>query len=227
MKQIRLQNIRKIYDEGKESAVHALQNITYTFDPGKVYAIMGASGSGKSTLLQIMGTLNKPTGGEYYWDEEAIHRLPEHKTCQLRANNIGYVLQDFGLIEEASVIENVMAPAIFAGDTFQQARKKANLALERIGIAYLSRRQATKLSGGQRQRVAIARAIVNEPCLILADEPTGALDSTTTNDVLHALLDLHSQDSILILATHSQDVAQKCDCTLTIVDGVFQDLHRE
>ena len=219
MKNLRLEGVTKVYDPGKSYQVDALRGIDAEFESGRSYAIMGASGSGKSTLLNILGCLDRPSSGSYLWDERRIDALPAKVLTEMRAKDIGFILQDYGLIDSISVLENCLAPCIFSGQKRRQAKKSAADALERLGISDLGAREVGKLSGDQKQRAAIARAIVNQPQLILADEPTGALDSGNTAIILDVLLSLVHPQSILILATHDANVAKRCDSILHIRDG--------
>ena len=219
MKNLRLEGVTKVYDPGKSYQVDALRGIDAEFESGRSYAIMGASGSGKSTLLNILGCLDRPSSGSYLWDGRRIDALPAKSLTEMRAKDIGFILQDYGLIDSISVLENCLAPCIFSGQKRRQAKKSAADALERLGISDLGAREVSKLSGGQKQRAAIARAIVNQPQLILADEPTGALDSGNTAIILDVLLSLVHPQSILILATHDANVAKRCDFIFQIRDG--------
>jgi putative ABC transport system ATP-binding protein len=222
MKQIIIERITRIYDAGKSNEVHALRGLDALLDSGKTYAIMGASGSGKTTLLNIMGCLDRPDGGLYRWDNVNICSYSKRALSKLRAQKIGFVLQDFGLIDHLTVIENCMAPAIFSGFSFREARRLASNALDKLHIAEFAKREVGKLSGGQKQRAAIARAIINQPTLLLADEPTGALDSKNSGLILDALMSLSNEDTIILLATHDKAAAARCDFTFHIKDGVIQ-----
>lgn len=219
MKQLRLEGITKTYDPGKSSQVEALRGIHAEFKSGYSYAVMGASGSGKSTLLNILGCLDRPSSGRYLWDGRRMDTLSSRTITQLRAREIGFILQDYGLIDSISVAKNCLAPCIFAGQKGRLARQSVDAVLARLGISDLSAREVSKLSGGQRQRAAIARAIVNRPSLILADEPTGALDSRNADLILDVLLSLVNPQSILILATHDPNAAARCDFVLQVRDG--------
>ena len=219
MKSIELSGVKKTYDPGKPYQVEALRGIDLALQSGKSYAIMGASGSGKSTLLNILGCLDRPTEGSYAWDNERIDSLPLSKLAKIRAKEIGFVLQDFGLIDHISALDNCLAPGIFAGERRKMAKRNAEEMLKRLEILELAKREISKLSGGQKQRVAIARAIVNRPQLILADEPTGALDSKTANTILDVLLSLVNHDSIVVIATHDYEAALRCDHLYRIKDG--------
>lgn len=222
MKSIRLTGIKKVYDEGKPYQVNALRSIDLNLTSGKSYALMGASGSGKSTLLNILGCLDRPSAGTYEWDDMQITRKSQKDQSKLRAGKIGFVLQDFGLVEHISAFENCIAPAVFAGCSAKEAKCRASGALERLGISNLAKRETGKLSGGQKQRVAIARALVNHPQLILADEPTGALDSENAGIIISELLSLCNEDTLIILATHDKTVASCCDAVYHIMDGIVE-----
>jgi len=219
MNNIKLSGITKVYDPGKPYEVVALQGVDAEFECGHSYAVMGASGSGKSTLLNILGGLDRPTKGTYSWGSLRMDTMTPKLLTRVRANNIGFILQDYGLIDYISVLENCLAPCIFAGKKRSLAKREAVNVLEMLGIIGLANREVKKLSGGQKQRTAIARAIINRPNLILADEPTGALDSKNADMILQVLLSLVNEQSIVILATHDAAVAQRCDHILHIKDG--------
>lgn len=219
MKNLKLENVTKIYDPGKSYQVDALRGIDMELQSGRSYAIMGASGSGKSTLLNILGCLDRPTSGRYLWTVGESTTYLNKTLTQLRAKDIGFILQDYGLIDSISVAENCMAPCVFAGLKRRQASSHVAAALKQLGISDLAAREVGKLSGGQKQRAAIARAIVNRPQLILADEPTGALDSENSRMILDVLLSLVDSRSILVLATHDTTAARRCDFILRIRDG--------
>lgn len=219
MKHVVLRHIDKVYDPGKDYQVQALRDINLEFDMGKSYAVMGASGSGKSTLLNILGCLDRPTAGEYELNGIRVDTLKAGRLSKLRASRIGFILQDYGLIDYISAIENCVAPCVFSGSSLRAAKRRAAKALGMLGIGELASRTINKMSDGQKQRVAIARAIINQPQLILADEPTGALDSNTAEQILDALLALVNDNTTLVLVTHDINAAQKCDCVLQIKDG--------
>ena len=223
MNTLRLQGIKKIYDPGRSYQVEALRGIDIEFKSGTSYAIMGASGSGKSTLLNILGCLDKPTSGNYFWDDQKIDELPVRHMAKMRAQDIGFILQDYGLLDYISVMENCLAPCVFAGQPRKRAKQNVLQMLKRLEIDELAKREAGKLSGGQKQRAAIARALVNRPQLILADEPTGALDSYNANIILDTLMSLVNSKSILVLATHDEAAARRCDHIFRILDGRIVD----
>lgn len=219
MNGIKLNGITKVYDPGKLYEVVALQGIDAEFECGHSYAIMGASGSGKSTLLNILGGLDRPTKGTYLWGSLQMDAMSPKQLTGVRANNIGFILQDYGLIDYISVFENCLAPCIFAGKKRSLARQEITKMLNMLEIAELANREVKKLSGGQKQRTAIVRAIINHPSLILADEPTGALDSKNADMIIQVLLSLVNEKSIVILATHDATAARCCDHILRIKDG--------
>jgi len=221
MKQLVIHNLTKTYDPGKEWEVQALRGIDLCLTPGRSYALMGASGSGKSTLLHILAGIDMPTSGEYHWDNTCVSSLSAAKRTRFRVENVGIVMQNYGLVGEMSVLDNCIAPAIFAGERRKCALERGRAALDSVGILNLASRQACKLSGGQKQRVAIARALINHPALLIADEPTGALDSQTSNEVAEVLLQCVSPSTILFLATHNPELAARCDETLLIRDGLI------
>lgn len=219
MNSLEIKNLEKTYEPGHAWAVHALRGIDYVFQAGKSYALVGVSGSGKTTLLNILGGLDAPTGGACLWDGQDVSRLSVGRRTALRAKSIGFVLQNYGLIHELTALENCIAPAIFAGDSLRVARRKAREALERLQIGDLAGRKVSRMSGGQKQRVAIARAIMNRPSLLIADEPTGALDSETSAHIAGALLDCLDPQCILLIATHNSSLADLCHEILHIRDG--------
>ncbi len=217
---IKLSNISKIYKVGK-SDFYALKNISLTVSKGEFISIRGASGSGKTTLLNIIGTLDDYEQGEYIFDNRDIQKLKDEKKASLRNQSIGFVLQDFALINNQTVIYNVMLPLLFSRLPFRKLKAKAMNALESVGLADQAKKKANQLSGGQRQRVAIARAIVNEPSLLLADEPTGQLDSKTSDQIMNLIINLNKKGITVIVVTHDPDVAALASRTITISDGTI------
>ena len=215
---IELQNISKIYPVGKND-FYALDDVSLTVEKGEFVSIRGASGSGKTTLLNIIGCLDKYEKGGYTLDGVDIGKLSDRKKSAIRNSKIGFVLQDFALIDSQSVLYNVMLPLLFSKVPYVQIRKKAKAALELVGIADQARKKANQLSGGQRQRVAIARAIVNDPEVILADEPTGQLDSKTGLQIMELLRDLNAKGITVIVVTHDDKVADYADRKIFVSDG--------
>ena len=213
-----LLGVDKIYGRG-EGLVKALDQLDLTVRQGDYVAVMGASGSGKSTAMNILGCLDRPSGGSYRLNGQAVENLDDDALADLRNQQLGFVFQQFHLLPHATALENVMLPMIYAGVPPQQRREKASKALDRVGLADRMQNQPNQLSGGQQQRVAIARAIINQPSLLLADEPTGALDSRTTDDVLNLFDELHAQGITLVLVTHEDDVAARAERVAHFRDG--------
>ena len=213
-----LRRVDKVYGSGA-GLVRALDQLDLTVRRGDYLAVMGASGSGKSTAMNILGCLDRPSSGSYHLNGEAVEDLDDDALADLRNQQLGFVFQQFHLLPHATALENVMLPMIYAGLSPQQRREKACEALERVGLAERMKNRPNQLSGGQQQRVAIARAIINQPALLLADEPTGALDSRTTDDVLNLFDALHEQGITLVLVTHEDDVAARAERVAHFRDG--------
>ncbi len=215
---IKLKNITKSYPVGGAD-FFALSNVNLDIEQGEFVAVCGASGSGKTTLLNIIGCLDESTSGEYFLNDVSIEELPDSKKSKIRNEQIGFVLQDFALINSQTVLYNVMLPLLFSDTKFSRIRRKAKQALKLVGISDQAKKKANQLSGGQRQRVAIARAIVNSPSLILADEPTGQLDSRTSVQIMEILQELNKQGITVVVVTHDERVASYADRVITVVDG--------
>jgi len=213
---IRLQNIVKRYVIGKRE-LQVLNRLNLHIDKGDMVAIMGPSGSGKSTLLNIIGCLDKPSSGDYYFEEREVGHLSVGELAKLRAHKIGFVFQSYNLLPRLSALANVELGLRYAGS---YDRKIALAALERIGLADRAHHRPTELSGGEQQRVAIARALVKNPPLIIADEPTGNLDSRTGEEIISILTDLHKESNLtLVMVTHELDIARHCQRIIRIRDG--------
>ena len=216
---IRLEHITKIYNMQDSNACRALNDVSLCIEDGEMVAIIGKSGAGKSTLLNILACIDTYEEGEYYLDEELIRAMPGTKMAQVRNEKIGLVMQDYALVEEYSVLDNVMLPLDFSKQTIRNKKEKALTALESVAMKEYASKRAAKLSGGQKQRVAIARAIVNEPKLILADEPTGALDSSTAGEIMDLFHELHELGQTIVIVTHDMDIAKQCDRIIELADG--------
>ncbi len=204
--------------------VHAVDGVDLDIQSGETVAIMGPSGCGKSTLLYLLGGLDRPSAGQIWLGGEDIAQLSERRLARVRREAIGFVFQAFHLMDELTAVENVELPALLAGRSPRAARRRATELLERVGLADRSGFLSTQLSGGQRQRVAVARALVADPALVLADEPTGNLDSAATADVLRLFDDLHQADQTLVIVTHDTRVAATADRTIPMRDGTFNGL---
>jgi putative ABC transport system ATP-binding protein len=216
---IRLENIYKTYDLG-EVQVPALRGVSLEIQPGEFVAVMGASGSGKSTLMNILGCLDRPTKGRYFLDGKDVSALTKDELAAIRNHKIGFVFQQFNLLSRTSALENVELPTIYAGVPAAERAKKAEEALKRVGLADRAGHFPSQLSGGQQQRVAIARALVNNPSLLLADEPTGNLDSRTSVEIMEILQELNDQHGLtVVIVTHEPDIAQYANRALEFRDG--------
>ena len=213
---IELENITKVYQMGKVE-VPALRGITLSINQGEMLAIIGASGSGKSTLMNIIGCLDKPTVGRYIFDGADVSRLNDNKLAEMRSKKLGFVFQEYNLLSRASAVSNVELPLIY-GDG-RNRRKRALEALERVGLAGRSNHKPTELSGGEQQRVAIARALVNNPDVILADEPTGNLDSVATDQIISVFHTLNREGITVVLVTHEIDIAEQTRRIIRLYDG--------
>ncbi len=211
--------LRKEYDMGAE-VVYALRGVDIAIRRNEFIAVMGPSGSGKSTLLNLVGCLDTPTAGEYILNGSPVQDLDDDELARIRNREIGFVFQTFNLLPRATALHNVELPLIYAGVKAGPRRERAAHALEHVGLADRMTHQPNELSGGQRQRVAIARALVNEPSILLADEPTGNLDSTTSADIMTLFIELHGQGQTIIMVTHEHDIADFAERIITLVDGM-------
>ncbi len=218
---IKVEDLNKTYNKGKSFECHALKGISFTVDEGELVAIIGKSGAGKSTLLHILGAIDNYDGGSYRLNDTEVGELNQKKLAEFRNAHVGIILQDFALVEGYSVIENVMIPLRFSKTPRKEYKKLAMEALKQVGIDDLAEKDVNKLSGGQKQRVAIARAIVNNPDFILADEPTGALDTVTTEQIIDVFKQLNKAGKTVIIVTHDMQVAESCNRTITISDGLI------
>lgn len=220
MSLIKIKNLNKVYNENTDSEFHALKNINIEIKKGSLNAIIGKSGSGKSTLLHIIGCLDRFTSGEYLLDENDIKSLTNNQIADIRNKKIGFVLQEFGLILNKTCYDNIAVPLMFNKNiSYRDIENRVHPTLARVGLSEKADRKAGELSGGQKQRIAIARAIVNDPEIVLADEPTGALDSKTSNEIINLLFELNKQGKTVIIVTHDDELASKCSNVIEIKDG--------
>jgi putative ABC transport system ATP-binding protein len=220
-----LRGVSKIYGSG-DLEVKALDHLDLVIREGDYLAVMGASGSGKSTAMNILGCLDRPTQGSYRLNDMAIDQLDDDALAEVRNGSLGFVFQQFHLLPNATAMDNVMLPMIYAGIEPDERRERARSALERVGLGQRLENRPNQLSGGQQQRVAIARAIINQPSLLLADEPTGALDSQTTKEVLQLFDELHQQGITLVLVTHEDDVAARARQVARFQDGRIVEINK-
>ena len=217
---INIENLTKTYNYKKSNAFTALKDVSLKIDDGEMVAIIGKSGAGKSTLLHIIGCIDTFESGTYTIDETNVHKLSDKQLAKIRNEKVGIVMQDFALVEEYTVLENVRIPLYFSHSKKSDKPKALALAaLKRVGISELANKPVNKLSGGQKQRVAIARAIVNDPSFILADEPTGALDTKTSSEIMELFKNLNDDGKTIIIITHDMGIAQACQRKIEISDG--------
>lgn len=215
---IKLENITKTFKMGEET-IKALDNINFEVEQGEFVSIIGPSGSGKSTLMNILGLLDVPDSGKYILEDIEVNNASENKLANLRNNKIGFIFQNFNLLTKLKAFENIQVPLIYKGYTNEESKKIAYSLLEKVGLKGREEHLPTQLSGGQQQRVAIARALSCNPDIILADEPTGALDSKTSVDIMNKLVDLNKQGQTIILITHDEKVAKRAKRIVKISDG--------
>ena len=215
---IETQDLWKTYEMGAET-VHALRGASIKIEKGEYVAIMGPSGSGKSTLMNLIGCLDTPSKGEYILNDKKVSNLTDDELANIRNREIGFVFQTFNLLPRATAVHNVELPLIYNGSSSQEREEKAQLALSKVDLSDRVTHKPSELSGGQRQRVAIARALVNNPSLLLADEPTGNLDSKTSVEIMRLFDELHREGNTIILVTHERDIALHANRVLSILDG--------
>lgn len=218
---ITIKDIGRKYVIGAET-IHALKSVTLNVNKGEFVALMGPSGSGKSTLMNILGCLDTPTKGEYILNGIRVSEMSDNELAEVRNKEIGFVFQTFNLLPRASSLENVALPLVYAGVNKEQRISRAKKALENVGLADRIGHKPNELSGGQRQRVAVARALINNPSIILADEPTGNLDSKTSDEIMALLEDIHLKGNTIILVTHEEDIAMHAHRIVRMRDGLIE-----
>ncbi len=216
MDMVELENITKVYRMGNVD-VYALNGVSLSIKEGELVAIIGASGSGKSTLMNIIGCLDKPTSGRYILDGADVSQLNDNKLAEMRNKKFGFVFQEYNLLSRANALANVELPLIYSGG--RQKRQQTMEALERVGLAHRAKHKPTELSGGEQQRVAIARALVNNPALLLADEPTGNLDSASTAEIISIFQQLNRDGITVVVVTHEMDIASQTRRIIRLLDG--------
>ncbi len=223
---ISMRSIRKVYSTGKME-VEALRRIDLEIGENEFVSIMGPSGSGKSTLMNLMGCLDTPSSGEYFLDGQKVENLNPNQLAEIRNQKIGFVFQSFNLLPYATAIENVEMPLIFAGVTSKKRRKRAEDLLEKVGLKERGEHKPTELSGGEMQRVAIARSLANQPRLILADEPTGNLDSASGGEIIRLFQELAQQGHTIVVITHDNEISRRTQRIIKLKDGLVVDGQRD
>ena len=220
---IKVDDLWKTYDMGSEQQVHALRGVNLEIRRNEYVAIMGPSGSGKSTLMNLIGCLDSPTKGQYWLNGHLVSELDDDELARIRNKEIGFVFQTFNLLARATALHNVELPLIYNGTPSEERIRRAKEALRKVDLEPRMMHKPNELSGGQRQRVAIARALVNSPSIILADEPTGNLDSQTGNEIMALMDDLHAQGNTIVLVTHEHDISEYAHRVIYIRDGIIAD----
>lgn len=218
---ISIKNLTKTYVLG-EQIVNALKCVSLDIDKGEYVALMGPSGSGKSTLMNIMGCLDSPSHGEYWLNQKEVSKMSDSELSGVRNEEIGFVFQTFNLLNRMTALENVALPLVYSGVSRKDREERASLVLERVGLQDRMLHKPNELSGGQRQRVAVARALVNNPNLLLADEPTGNLDTKTSHEIMALFEEIHNQGNTIVLVTHEEDIAQHAKSIIRLRDGMIE-----
>lgn len=217
---IQIRDLTRVYTMGSE-IVRALRGVSLRINRNEYVAIMGPSGSGKSTLMNLIGCLDTPTSGEYWLSGQEVSRMSDDALARVRNREIGFVFQTFNLLPRATALQNVELPLVYAGADAKNRHRRAQEALQRVGLEDRMHHRPNEMSGGQRQRVAIARALVNQPAILLADEPTGNLDSTTSEEIMKVFAELHHQGQTIVLVTHEPDIALHAGRTIVLRDGLI------
>jgi len=223
---IDLQGVGRSYVMGQEQ-IHALRSVTFSIARGEYVALMGPSGSGKSTLMNLIGCLDTPTRGAYFLSGQEVSRMNDQQLAEVRNREIGFVFQTFNLLPRLTALENVALPLVYAGVSRTERLHRAAEVLDRVGLASRMKHKPNELSGGQRQRVAVARALVNRPSILLADEPTGNLDSKTSIDIMNLFADIHAQGNTIVLVTHEEEIARYAHRIVRLRDGNIESDLRE
>jgi putative ABC transport system ATP-binding protein len=218
---IRTVNLAKVYRMGTEE-VHALRDISITIKKGEYVALMGPSGSGKSTLMNMLGCLDTPSSGQYFLSEQDVSQMNDNQLAEVRNKEIGFVFQTFNLLPRSTALDNVCLPLIYAGKAKKERVLRGQQVLEQVGLGDRMSHRPNELSGGQRQRVAVARALVNHPAMLLADEPTGNLDSKTSIEIMGLFEEIHSNGNTIVLVTHEEEIAQHAHRIIRLKDGLVE-----
>lgn len=218
---IKLENIKRFFKIG-DVEVQALRGVNLTINKGEYVALMGPSGSGKSTLMNLLGCLDTPTAGKYWLNGQDVSQMDDDELAEIRNKEIGFVFQTFNLLPRSTAIDNVALPLVYAGYSRTERNKRALQTLESVGLADRTDHKPNELSGGQRQRVAIARALINNPSIILADEPTGNLDTKTSYEIMELMEKIHEQGNTVIIVTHEEDIARRAHRIIRLRDGVVE-----
>ena len=218
---IDIQNISRCFQVG-QTKIKAVKNISFEVNKNEYVALMGVSGSGKSTLMNMLGCLDSPTSGKYFLNSKDVGALEDNKLAEIRNKEIGFIFQTFNLLPRSTALENVMLPLIYAGIARNEREAKSINMLKSVGLADRIHHKPNELSGGQRQRVAIARALINKPSIILADEPTGNLDSETSNDIMNLFSNIHQEGNTIIIVTHEAEIANRAKRIIRLKDGEIE-----